>query len=77
MNNVYAIPTVTRLEKWLLKAGYRRVRCVDVTPTTLDEQRPTEWINSESLDAFLDPLRPGLTVEGHPAPVRAVLLAQA
>ena len=77
MNNVYAIPTVTRLEKWLQKAGYRRIRCVDVTPTTLDEQRPTEWINSESLDAFLDPLRPGLTVEGHPAPVRAVLLAQA
>lgn len=77
MNNVYAIPTVTRLEKWLRKAGYRRIRCVDVTPTTLDEQRPTEWINSESLDAFLDPLHPGLTVEGHPAPVRAVLLAQA
>lgn len=77
MNNVYAIPTVTRLENWLRKAGYRRVRCVDVTPTTLDEQRPTEWINSESLDAFLDPLHPGLTVEGHPAPVRAILLAQA
>jgi tRNA (mo5U34)-methyltransferase len=77
MNNVYAIPTATRLEKWLQKAGYRCIRCVDVTPTTLDEQRPTEWINSESLDAFLDPLHPGLTVEGHPAPVRAVLLAQA
>jgi len=77
MNNVYAIPTVTRLEKWLRKAGYRCIRCVDVTPTTLDEQRPTDWIDSESLDAFLDPLHPGLTVEGHPAPVRAVLLAQA
>jgi tRNA (mo5U34)-methyltransferase len=77
MNNVYAIPTVTRLEKWLRTAGYRNVRCVDITPTTLAEQRPTEWINSESLDAFLDPLRPGLTVEGHPAPVRAVVLAQA
>ena len=76
MNNVYAIPTVTRLEEWLRTAGYRHVRCVDVTPTTLDEQRPTDWINSESLDAFLDPLRPGLTVEGHPAPVRAVVLAQ-
>jgi tRNA (mo5U34)-methyltransferase len=76
MNNVYAIPTVTRLEKWLHMAGYRHVRCVDVTPTTLDEQRPTDWINSESLDAFLDPLRPGLTVEGHPAPLRAVVMAQ-
>jgi tRNA (mo5U34)-methyltransferase len=46
-----------------------------VTPTTLDEQRPTAWINSASLDAFLDPADPGRTVEGHPAPVRAVLLA--
>mgnify|MGYP000032398788 FL=1 len=77
MNNVHAIPSVTRLAAWLGAAGYRQVRCVDVTPTTLDEQRPTEWINSESLDAFLDPANPGLTVEGYPAPVRAVLLASA
>jgi tRNA (mo5U34)-methyltransferase len=53
------------------------VRCVDVTPTTLLEQRPTEWINSESLDAFLDPADPRRTIEGHPAPVRAVVLARA
>jgi len=76
MNNVYAIPTVTRLQNWLRAAGYGDIRCVDVTPTTLDEQRSTEWINSESLDAFLDPHDPELTVEGHPAPVRAVVLAR-
>jgi tRNA (mo5U34)-methyltransferase len=77
MSNVYAIPTVVRLQRWLQTAGYESIRCVDVSPTTLAEQRPTEWINSESLDAFLDPQRPHLTVEGHPAPVRAVVLARA
>jgi tRNA (mo5U34)-methyltransferase len=77
MNNVYAIPSVTRLTRWLRNAGYDGIRCVDVTPTTLAEQRPTNWINSESLDAFLDPHRPHMTVEGHPAPVRAVILAHA
>lgn len=77
MNNVYAIPTVTRLQDWLQTAGYGDIRCVDVTPTRLNEQRPTEWINSESLDAFLDPCNPDWTVEGHPAPVRAVMIARA
>lgn len=77
MNNVFTIPTVTRLEKWLQAAGYSDIRCVDVTPTTLAEQRATDWINSESLEDFLDPQNSGLTVEGHPAPVRAVVLAHA
>ena len=77
MNNVFTIPTVTRLENWLQAAGYSDIRCVDVTPTTLAEQRATDWINSESLEDFLDPQNSGLTVEGHPAPVRAVVLAHA
>ena len=77
MNNVYAVPTVACLTKWLQAAGFEDIRCVDVTPTTLAEQRPTEWINSESLDAFLDPRDPERTIEGHPAPVRAVVLARA
>lgn len=77
MNNVFHIPTVAHLEKWLHAAGYSDLCCVDITPTTPAEQRATDWINSESLEDFLDPENPGLTVEGHPAPVRAVLLAQA
>jgi len=76
MNNVFTIPTVARLIKWLQAAGYNDIRCVDVTPTTLVEQRTTDWINSESLEDFLDPQNSELTVEGHPAPVRAVVLAQ-
>lgn len=77
MNNVFTIPTVVRLKKWLHTAGYGDIRCVDITPTTLTEQRHTGWINSESLEDFLDPENPERTVEGHPAPVRAVVLAQA
>lgn len=77
MNNVFHIPTVTHLEKWLHAAGYSDIHCVDITPTALAEQRATDWINSESLEDFLDPENRGLTIEGHPAPVRAVVLAHA
>ena len=77
MNNVYAIPSVTRLIAWLRVSGFRQIHCVDITPTTLKEQRSTEWINTPSLDAFLDPVKPDHTVEGHPAPVRAVVVAHA
>lgn len=77
MNNVFSIPTVTRLIQWLQAAGFSDTRCVDITPTTLAEQRKTDWINSESLEDFLDPHNSAMTVEGHPAPVRAVVLAHA
>ncbi len=75
MRNVYFIPTVTCLENWLLRCGYSHIRCVDITPTTRLEQRKTAWIDSDSLEAFLDPADDRYTVEGHPAPVRAVVIA--
>jgi tRNA (mo5U34)-methyltransferase len=76
MRNVYFIPTVTCLQNWLARCGFRNIRCVDVTPTTAEEQRKTPWIDSDSLDAFLDPLDHRLTREGYPAPVRAVVIAE-
>ncbi len=75
MRNVYFIPTVACLENWLARSGFIDIRCVDITATTLQEQRKTPWVDSDSLDRFLDPGDPGLTVEGYPAPVRAVVLA--
>jgi tRNA (mo5U34)-methyltransferase len=75
MRNVYFIPTVACLENWLARSGFVDIRCVDVTATTLREQRKTEWVDSDSLDRFLDPADPGRTVEGYPAPVRAVVVA--
>ena len=75
MRNVYFIPTVACLENWLARCGFVDIRCVDITATSLHEQRKTEWIDSDTLDRFLDPGDPGLTVEGYPAPVRAVVVA--
>lgn len=77
MRNVWFIPSTLTLESWLRKAGFRHIRLVDVTPTTTQEQRTTEWMTFHSLANFLDPQNPGRTVEGHPAPIRAVFIAQA
>ncbi len=77
MNNVYFLPTVPCLENWLKRAGYDNIRCIDITPTTSHEQRRTEWIQTESLSDFLNPSDPSKTIEGYPAPVRAILLAEA
>jgi tRNA (mo5U34)-methyltransferase len=48
-----------------------------VSTTSIDEQRSTEWMTFESLADFLDPDDQSKTIEGHPAPVRAVFLAEA
>lgn len=75
MKNVYFIPSVAALINWLEKCGFRNVRCVDVAATSLEEQRKTEWLENESLIDFLDPNDHGKTIEGYPAPKRAVILA--
>jgi tRNA (mo5U34)-methyltransferase len=75
MRNVWAVPGTARLTGWLEEAGYRRVELLDVTVTSVAEQRSTPWMRFESLEQALDPADPGRTVEGHPAPVRALLIA--
>ncbi|RRQ20127.1 tRNA 5-methoxyuridine(34)/uridine 5-oxyacetic acid(34) synthase CmoB [Thiohalobacter thiocyanaticus] len=76
MRNVWFIPTVAELERWLARCGLRDIRCVDESPTTLEEQRSTDWMQFESLARSLDPADPTRTVEGYPAPRRAVLIAR-
>lgn len=75
MRNVYFLPSVPALIKWLEKAGFKNVRCVDEAMTTIEEQRRTEWIETESLADFLDPNDHTKTIEGYPAPKRAVIIA--
>ncbi len=75
MRNVYEIPSVSLLQQWLKSAGMRNIRTIDISPTTTDEQRTTEWMPFESLKDFLDPADPSKTIEGHPAPVRAIIAA--
>ena len=75
MRNVFFIPSAEALKSWLEKSGFDDVRIVDFALTTTEEQRRTDWMTSESLAEFLDPEDPGKTVEGYPAPLRAVLVA--
>jgi len=75
MRNVWFIPSVEMLQRWLERTGFRNVRAVDVTPTTTEEQRSTDWMQFQSLPDFLDPKDPTRTIEGYPAPIRATLVA--
>jgi tRNA (mo5U34)-methyltransferase len=75
MRNVWYIPSCLTLESWLKRCGYRNIRLVDVSQTTTEEQRSTDWMRFQSLADFLDPRDPSLTVEGLPAPLRAIFLA--
>ena len=75
MNNVWFLPSAEELKHWLKRCGFNNIRVVDVNQTSMDEQRATEWMPFESLKDCLDPSDVNLTVEGYPAPLRAVLIA--
>ena len=76
MRNVWFIPTVQALKTWLRRCGYKNVKTIDVSATRQDEQRSTDWMRFESLPDFLDPEDQSKTIEGYPAPLRAILTAQ-
>ena len=75
MRNVWSLPTVPQLIKWLRDTGYVDIDVVDTSVTTIDEQRSTEWMSYESLEQALDPNDPTKTVEDWPAPHRVVVTA--
>lgn len=75
MNNVWFLPSCDTLLSWLRKCGFRAPRVVDLNRTTTDEQRSTEWMRFHSLKDFLDSDDQSKTAEGHPAPLRAVVVA--
>ena len=75
MSNVWFIPSAAELLLWLQRCGFVNARVVDETDTSVDEQRSTEWMQFESLQQSLDSENPALTVEGLPAPRRAVIIA--
>ena len=75
MNNVWFLPTIPLLVKWLERCKFKNIRVVDVNQTSLEEQRTTEWMTFNSLSDFLDPSDCNLTIEGYPAPKRVVILA--
>ena len=75
MRNVWSLPTVPMLAKWLEETGYSSIEIVDQTMTTTEEQRSTAWMRFESLREALDPDDPTKTVEGWPAPHRVIITA--
>ncbi len=75
MRNVWFLPSCDTLLRWLDRTGYRNARIVDVTETTTDEQRSTDWMRFQSLKDFLDADDPTKTVEGYPGPKRATVIA--
>jgi len=77
MRNVWFLPSCDALVLWLQRCGFKNVRVVDVSKTSIDEQRATDWMNFDSLENFLDPNDPTKTIEGYPGPMRAVVLANA
>ncbi|MEM9313969.1 MAG: tRNA 5-methoxyuridine(34)/uridine 5-oxyacetic acid(34) synthase CmoB [Pseudomonadota bacterium] len=76
MGNVWFLPSSSMLLLWLSRLGFENPRLVDETVTTTEEQRSTPWMRFHSLADFLDPDDPSLTIEGYPAPRRAIVLAE-
>jgi tRNA (mo5U34)-methyltransferase len=75
MRNIWFLPSAPTLLSWLKKVGFLNPRLIDSSITSVEEQRSTPWMQSQSLADFLDPTDRSKTVEGHPAPLRATFIA--
>ncbi len=75
MRNVWFIPSVDIVLRFLARCGFRAIEVQDISITTEAEQRRTDWMQFESLADFLDPQDSSLTIEGYPAPRRAMIRA--
>lgn len=73
--NIYFVPTISALKNWCYRAGFERVEVLETMKTEPNEQRKTEWIDTQSLEDFLDPNDDTKTVEGYPAPKRVYIKA--
>lgn len=75
MRNVWFLPSCDTLARWLKRCGFINIRLVDLSTTSTEEQRCSEWMTFQSLSDFLMPGNPHLTIEGLPAPKRAIFIA--
>jgi tRNA (mo5U34)-methyltransferase len=75
MRNVWFLPSVAAMTLWLQRCGFTEIACVNTNRTSHGEQHATEWMRFESLADFLDPDDGSKTIEGHPAPLRAIFIA--
>jgi len=75
MRNVWFLPSCDAMVAWLERCGFKNIKVVNTDVTALNEQRKTDWIDTESLEDFLDPNDSSKTIEGYPAPKRAIFIA--
>ncbi|HHW4151143.1 TPA: DUF1698 domain-containing protein, partial [Campylobacter coli] len=68
--NIYFVPSISALKNWCERAGFKDFEVLATKTTDENEQRKTEWIDSFSLENFLDPNDKNLTIEGYEAPKR-------
>jgi len=74
--NIYFIPTFNALRNWCMRVGFSEVELLEIRKTDHEEQRKTEWIDTQSLSDFLDSEDENKTVEGYPAPIRVYIKAK-
>ncbi|EOV9764117.1 tRNA 5-methoxyuridine(34)/uridine 5-oxyacetic acid(34) synthase CmoB [Campylobacter jejuni] len=71
--NIYFVPSISALKNWCERAGFKEFEVLATKKTDENEQRKTEWIDSFSLENFLDPKDKNFTIEGYEAPKRVYI----
>lgn len=76
MSNVRHIPTTNIIIKWLKNCGFKNITLIDKTFTSFEEQSLSKkWGIYSSLEDFIDKEDTSKTIEGLPAPYRAIFTA--
>ena len=68
--NIYFIPSISALKNWCERANFKDFEILSTKKTDENEQRKTPWIDSFSLENFLDKNDKNFTIEGYEAPKR-------
>ncbi|PIE89111.1 MAG: tRNA 5-methoxyuridine(34)/uridine 5-oxyacetic acid(34) synthase CmoB [Acidobacteria bacterium] len=76
MRNVWFVPTVEATRNFLKRTRFSDIQSVSDVLHLPEEQRTTDWNPAPSYREFLDPKNNQKTVEGYPAPRRAILIAR-
>ncbi|HDZ5316414.1 TPA: tRNA 5-methoxyuridine(34)/uridine 5-oxyacetic acid(34) synthase CmoB [Campylobacter jejuni] len=71
--NIYFVPSISALKNWCERAGFKEFEVLATKKTDENEQRKIEWIDSFSLENFLDPKDKNFTIEGYEAPKRVYI----
>lgn len=75
MTNVWFLPSIPTLINWLKRCGFVEIELIDESTTCWNEQRKTQWMPFDSFGDSLLADDPSKTIEGYPAPKRAVVTA--